>query len=80
MNPPSIVVVETVAGKEGVSPNDLDCILADAIDPDALNTVIESFSLDGPADDQNDGSFVQFSYCGYLVTVWADGTVEAEVE
>lgn len=69
----SIRVVETVANEEGVPATDLDCLLADAIDPQALDDLFS----DRTGDSATTGS-VRFSYCGYAVTVTANGTVTVE--
>jgi hypothetical protein len=74
MTPPSIAVVEAVAECEGVEPRDLDCVLAEAIDPTALDELFESPFTDG----DDSAAFVRFDYCGYVVTVRSNRTVEVE--
>ena len=58
---PATAVVEAVAAREDVAPTDLPP-LADAVDPGALDAV-------------GDGGRLSFEYCGYAVTVHADGSV-----
>lgn len=63
--PISMTVVEAVADAEGIDPVALPSPLADAIDPDALDTLFR------------DGSGrVSFDYCGYRVTVDTDKAVD----
>ncbi|RKD89294.1 HalOD1 output domain-containing protein [Halopiger aswanensis] len=69
--PPSVAVVEAVAAKSGVDPADLECLLADVIDPDALDRLFEPTSTH-----ERGSGFVEFGYCGRVVTVWADGSVD----
>lgn len=64
-------VVEAVAEAADESPLDLQPPLYDAIDPDALDAVIESLSR---GRDETDAR-VTFSYAGYEVTVAADGSI-----
>lgn len=71
---PSIAVVEAVAAKEGTRPRDLECLLADTIDPVALDTLFHPT----PGDRERTEGHVRFRYCGYLVTVRSDRTVEVE--
>ena len=70
---PSIRVVEAVAEKEGVPATELDCLLAEELDPQALDCLFHS-QLSG----SGTTGYVRFSYCGYTVVVEADGTVEVE--
>lgn len=67
-------IVETIAAREGVDPVDLEVPLYDAVDPDALDRLVERAS-DGRASLQ-----VEFSYCGYDVSVTSDGAVHVTVE
>lgn len=71
--PPSVAVavVEAVAAEVGVAPGELDCVLADVVDPGALDALFAG------GRDADFGS-VEFSYCGCAVTVRADGTVSVE--
>lgn len=41
-NPPSLTIVEAIADQEDVDPAELDFRLYDYIDPEALDTVMES--------------------------------------
>lgn len=68
---PSLAVVEAVADAEDVEAADLDCKLADAIDPTALDRVVES--MDG-------AGIVVFRYYGYEVTVRVDVTIDVELD
>nr|WP_282594447.1 HalOD1 output domain-containing protein [Halomarina salina] len=67
--PPSVAVIEAVATREEIEPMDLEPPLNDVIDPDALDALCRGESMNG---------FVVFSYCGYTVTVDADGSIEVE--
>ena len=66
--PPSHAVVERVAALEGVEQTELTPLYG-AIDPEALNTLVETGS--------NSDSALQigFTYHGYDVTVTGNGTV-----
>lgn len=69
---PSERIVETVAAREGVDPMDLDEPLFAAIDPDALDALLqrgETRSTMSPIQ-------LTFVYHGYEVTVTSDGAVE----
>ena len=75
---PSQTVVEMVAREEGVSPEKL-CppqyeSLHDVVDPEALDSL---FAETIRGDDRGPGS-IAFTFCGYDITVDADGTVEVE--
>ncbi|ADB63053.1 hypothetical protein Htur_4233 (plasmid) [Haloterrigena turkmenica DSM 5511] len=69
--PPSLAVVEAVAAKNGVDPTDLECLLADVIDPTALDKLFEPMSKH-----ERRSGVVKFRFCGRDVTVWADGSVD----
>ncbi|WP_254271644.1 HalOD1 output domain-containing protein [Haloarcula marina] len=71
-NPPSREVVARVADAEGVDPLDLRMPLFEAIDPDALDTVL----LAGRDERYSSPVTVEFRYHGYVVTVRSDGRVE----
>ncbi|MEF8818522.1 MAG: HalOD1 output domain-containing protein [Haloferacaceae archaeon] len=62
---PAAAVAETVAAREGVAKTALPPV-ADAVDPDALDAVV---------DGDDDRRRLSFEYCGYPVTVHADGSV-----
>ncbi|ELZ15285.1 hypothetical protein C477_18905 [Haloterrigena salina JCM 13891] len=70
---PSLTIVERVAALDGTDPLSLPP-LYDAIDPDALDSLFQSSSADGP---QTTGA-VQFTYYGYDVRVDADGEIAIE--
>ncbi|MWG33050.1 HalOD1 output domain-containing protein [Halomarina oriensis] len=67
--PPSVAVIEQVAAREDTDPMRLEPPLNDVVDPDALDALCKGASMNG---------FVVFSYCGYTVTVDADGVVTVE--
>ncbi|GAB3669778.1 HalOD1 output domain-containing protein [Halopiger thermotolerans] len=69
--PPSVAVVEAVAAKNGVDPADLECLLADVIDPIALDRLFEPTSTH-----ERRSGVVEFEYCGRIVTVRADGRID----
>lgn len=62
--PPSEAVVTAVAEVEGVAPHELSEPLFSAVDPDALDTLIQRSEVT-----------VTFRYHGYRVTVNASGEV-----
>jgi hypothetical protein len=66
----SEAVVTTVSECTGIEPTDLP-VLADAIDPDALDRVVGSMV---DVDDDETGT-VAFTYAGYAVEIRSDGTV-----
>lgn len=66
--PPSQAVVERVAAREGVDHTEL-VPLYEAIDPDALDGLIETSGRDDPV------LQIGFTYHGYDVTVTGDGGV-----
>ena len=66
--PPSLAVVERVATCEGVDPVEL-APLYEAIDPDALDELLETRGRTNPALE------IEFTYHGYDVTVTGDGVV-----
>lgn len=69
-------VIETIADHEGVDPLDLEVPLFEAIDPDILET------FDRTDDDDRIASSLRvgFTYYGYDVLVWADGTIDVSPE
>ena len=58
-------VVETVADAEDTDPVKIRPVLAEVVDPDALDALFRTES-----------GRVTFDYCGYRVTVSADRTVD----
>lgn len=64
-------IVSEVADREGVDPTALDTPLFDAVDPDALATLV-----DNGADTL---LTVSFNYAGYRVTVVADEETTVDV-
>ena len=66
-------VVETVAALKDTEPAELDQPLYTVIDPDALDTLFTP-KRNGMA---RTGGEVQFTYCGYSITVTATGVVNA---
>lgn len=64
--PVSVRLLEEVAEREGTDPLDLDPVLYDVLDPDALDSLF----------DRSDSSVeMEFTYLGYDVAVDADGRV-----
>lgn len=63
-------VVTTVAEQEGVEPTAVEPRLYEAVDPEALSTLVE--------DPPESGVTVGFDYAGYRVTVVADGDLHVE--
>ncbi|MFC7202548.1 HalOD1 output domain-containing protein [Haloferax namakaokahaiae] len=63
---PSVRVVQAVAHEESIDPLDITTPLADVIDPEALDALVES---------DRSLSTISFRYSGYEVTVYADGGV-----
>lgn len=72
--PVSQRVVENVADARNTSPLDLPPLF-DCVDPDALDRLFS----DGPGSTVRDQGRLTFPMAGCEVTVWADGTVEADV-
>lgn len=66
--PPSVAVVETIAGVVDSDPAEVE-ILAQSVDPDALDRLVQ-----GP-DNQNPGVRVTLRFLDYEVEVHADGEV-----
>ena len=66
----SAAVVEAVAEEMGTDPKHLPETLYEVIDPDALDALFGG-------QNSSDGVVI-FSYCGYDVTVTADGDVTLE--
>jgi hypothetical protein len=64
-------IVSAVAEREGVDPVDLDAPLYEAVDPDALASLVNS----GPETQLTIG----FDYAGYRVTVAADEELVVDV-
>lgn len=67
-DPIVIQIITRIADREGVQPVDLETPLQEVIDPDALETLVDSTGV------RQYGSYprVEFPYYGYIVTV--DGT------
>lgn len=68
---PSRAAIELVAEREGVDQSALNPPLGDVIDPEALDTLVRSVSTA----DHPDAPLVRFTYSGYDVAVYADGTI-----
>jgi hypothetical protein len=66
-------IIETVAAREDVSPNEL-APLTQAVDPDAIEAFV-SPDRAGPRGAANRSARLTFEYTGYTVTVDADGVV-----
>ena len=69
---PIIGVLEAVSTEEGVDSAALPP-LADAIDPEALDTLLDSMDNADRAD-----AHVQFEYCGHTVQITPDHTVTVD--
>lgn len=69
---PTVGVVEAVATEKGVDSAALPP-LADAIDPEALDAVLDSIADADPA-----GAHVQFEYCGHTVQITPDRTITVD--
>jgi len=65
-------VVRRVAELEGVDPTALEPRLFEAIDPEALTTLVEGASANSPV-------ALEFTYTGYQVTLNAGADVTVEV-
>ena len=64
-------IVKRIADREGVDPVDLNVLLYDVIDVDALEAL-----TNGTGDQQSQANLrVEFSYYGYAVTVGENGSV-----
>lgn len=64
-------IVERIADRAGVDPEDLDVLLYDVIDPDALEAL-----TNGAGDRRPQASLrVEFTYYGYTVTVDENGRI-----
>lgn len=68
--PASAIVIESIARELGVDPTDLPEQLYSVLNPDALDSLF--------AGRANEEGVVMFSYCGFDVTVTADGEVTLE--
>lgn len=69
--PPSQSVVRIVAERKGVAPEELSVPLFDAVDPEALDTIVRSTR----AGRNRSPVRITFSYYGYDVEVSSDGSV-----
>lgn len=61
---PSEAVVRTVAQAKGVGPLEMPSLYG-IVDPEALDTIFKG----------GGGSYVEFPFCGYTVTVVSDGRI-----
>lgn len=64
-----VAILDAVADAAGVDPSALDKPLYEAIDPDALSKLFHT--LDGSVD-----GYVAFTYDGYRVIAYSDGSVQ----
>lgn len=64
-----VAILDAVADAAGVDPSELDQPLYEAIDPDALSNLFHT--LDGSTE-----GYVAFSYHGYRVIAYSDGSVQ----
>jgi hypothetical protein len=67
----SVQIVRRVADKEDVRPTELDCQLADVIDPEALDQLMQSLG----ENDSTPTGVLTFEFCGYTVRVSAAGDI-----
>lgn len=67
---PSEAIIEAVADREGVDPTDLDVPLFEAIDPEALDSLVRT------AERGQTSLRIEFTYYGYEVAVATDGSVD----
>ncbi len=67
----SVQIVQEVADKEGIRPTELDCQLADVIDPEALDQLMQSLE----ANNSTPTGVLTFEFCGYTVRVSAAGDI-----
>jgi len=70
--PLSLKIVEKIAKREGVQPEELKPPIPHAIDTDALDSLYQS------SDSEHGPSKVEFRYNGYTVTVDRVGDVDVE--
>lgn len=63
----STEVIKTVARLKGVAPEDLSPQLYQVVDPDALDTLFETDSVQ-----------LSFTFAGYRVTVQGEGDIQAD--
>ncbi len=64
-NQTSYRIVAAVSRREGVAPHELEEVLYDAVDPDALDQLFN-----------NTNGSVTFDYHGYRITVDSDGNID----
>jgi hypothetical protein len=68
---PTAEIVRTVAARENVDPVEIEQPLFEAIDPEALDALLQHDS-----EETTDSSIrVEFSYCGYDLLVTSSGDV-----
>lgn len=70
--PPSIAVIEAIADVRGVEPTDLDGVLYDLIDPEALDAL---FLGEKPGDIE-----VELPLGSHRVTIRSDGSLQVQEE
>jgi len=70
----STSITEAIAEAEDVDPFEVPSPLESAVDADALDDLFE------PRDEKRvrEHGLVRFPFEGYLITVWADGTIVVE--
>ncbi len=68
---PTTAVIEAIAEHEGVDPLDLEQPLAEVVDTDALDSILDHVAANPESSDIT----VRFSYNGCRVRVSDDGTV-----
>jgi len=75
---PSLRVVEAVAEAEDVPPAELRPPLHTVIDPTALDRLFRPPTPKGAEAEANQLPCASFPYCGYTITVRADGQITLE--
>lgn len=65
--PDSVQIVETIAEQVGRDPTEVDFTLNDHVNPDALDSLLET---------RSEGLVVEFTIDNKVVTVTNDGTIE----
>ncbi|MFC6765911.1 HalOD1 output domain-containing protein [Natrinema soli] len=68
----SLKIVDKVAEREGVQPEELNPPIHDAINTDALDSLYDA------RDSEKNPSIIEFAYNGYTVTVDSRGDVDLE--
>lgn len=73
--PPSVAIVKAIAAVEGEQPTAVDFTLSESINPDALNTLLNTQETD---EETAAGVVAEFPVKDYDVTLATDGTLTLE--